>query len=90
MLFTLDANDASEQWSVPRDATVGRVVAIIPAVGAPATLVRTATVPLLIGVVLTIVVVAVLLRGRRPGTHDGHRAAPDEVPVPSQGSDSGT
>jgi signal peptidase I len=62
-----DANDSSENWSVPADALVGRVVASIPAIGAPATLVRTATVPLVIGVVVVAIVLAVLLRGRRPG-----------------------
>jgi signal peptidase I len=62
-----DANDSSENWSVPADAMVGRVVASIPAIGAPATLVRTATVPLVIGVIVLAIVVAVLLRGRRPG-----------------------
>jgi signal peptidase len=60
-----DANDSSEDWSVPADAMVGRVVASIPAIGAPATLVRTATVPLVIGVIAVAVVVGVLLRGRR-------------------------
>ncbi|MFN7148335.1 MAG: signal peptidase I [Microthrixaceae bacterium] len=61
-----DANDSSEDWSVPADAMVGRVVASIPAIGAPATLVRTATVPLVIGVIVVAIVVVVLLRGRRP------------------------
>lgn len=63
-----DANDSSEEWSVPADSMVGRVVASIPAIGAPATLVRTATVPLVIGVIVVAIVVGVLLRGRRPGS----------------------
>jgi signal peptidase len=79
-----DANDSSERWSVPADATVGRVVASVPAIGAPATLVRTATLPLLIGVALTAVVVVVVLRGRgprAPGRPGAIAAPPPSQPV---------
>lgn len=64
-----DANDTSETWTVAPDAMVGRVVGRVPAVGAPATMVRTATVPLVVGlVVVALVVVAVIggIRVRRP------------------------
>ena len=80
-----DANDSSEVWAVAPDALVGRVVASVPAVGTPATLVRTAGLPLLIGVLVLAVVVALVIWGhrlRRParpqdGSSDDVRA--DEV-----------
>jgi signal peptidase len=67
-----DANESSEVWTVAPDALVGRVVASAPAIGAPATLVRTAKVPLLIGLaVLAVVVAAVVAGGRtRPDPED--------------------
>ena len=63
-----DANSSSENWAVSSDTMVGRVVASVPGIGGPATLVRTATAPLLIGVALVTVVVVLVLRGvrRRP------------------------
>jgi signal peptidase I len=60
-----DANDSSEVWTVAPDQLVGRVVASAPALGAPATLVRTATVPLLIGLLVLALVVGVVLWGHR-------------------------
>lgn len=70
-----DANDSSEVWTVAPDAMVGRVVASVPAIGAPATLVRTAVAPLVIGLVVLAVLVAAVLGGhrlrRRAGAPDG-------------------
>lgn len=66
-----DANDTSENWSVPADAYVGRVVARIPAIGAPATMVRNAAGPALIAVVLVALIVVAVLRGQRPGRSTG-------------------
>jgi hypothetical protein len=60
-----DANDSSEVWTVAPDETVGRVVASVPAIGAPATLVRTAGPPLAIGVGVLVLVVAAVLGGHR-------------------------
>ena len=60
-----DANDSSEVWAVAPDALVGRVVASVPAVGTPATLVRTAGLPLLIGVLVLAAVVALVIWGHR-------------------------
>ncbi len=74
-----DANSGSEIWTVAPDQIVGRVVATVPAIGRPATLVRTARVPLGVGVLITLAVVALVLRGRRPGgtpTGDLSRAGP--------------
>ncbi len=60
-----DANDTSEVWTVAPDAQVGRVVASLPAIGAPATMVRTATVPLAIGVAALAMIVALVIWGHR-------------------------
>ncbi len=57
-----DANSSSENWAVSSDTMVGRVVASVPAIGGPATLVRTATAPLFIGVALVAVIVVLVLR----------------------------
>ncbi len=60
-----DANETSEHWSVPADAYVGRVVAHIPALGAPATMVRNAAGPATLAVVIVALIVALVLRGQR-------------------------
>lgn len=62
-----DANDTSEHWSVPADAYVGRVVARIPALGAPATMVRNALGPAALAVLVVAIVVGLVLRGQRNG-----------------------
>jgi signal peptidase len=76
-----DANDSSEVWTVAPDAMVGRVVASVPAIGAPATLVRTAVVPLVIGLVVLALLVAAVLGGHRLRRRDdgpSHGAADDD------------
>ncbi len=69
-----DANDSSEVWTVAPDEMVGRVVASVPAIGAPATLVRTAVVPLVIAVVVLAALVAAVLGGHR--LRRRHRGSP--------------
>ena len=82
-----DANDSSEDWAVSSDTMVGRVVASIPAIGAPATLVRTATIPLVVGLIALGAIVMLVLRGRpdRPPAPD--RTTSTEVPVDHSSSD---
>jgi hypothetical protein len=62
---------------------VGRVVASVPAIGAPATLVRTAVVPLVIGLVVLAVLVAAVLGGhrlrRRAGAPDDDSEVTDDL-----------
>ncbi len=65
-----DANETSEHWSVPADAYVGRVVARIPAIGAPATMVRNAAGPAVLAVVIVALVVVLVLRGQRTRPQD--------------------
>lgn len=76
-----DANDSSEVWTVAPDAPVGRVVASIPAIGAPATMVRTAKVPLAIGIGVLALVIAAVIGGqrlRRPPAPPGDSDEGDE------------
>ena len=83
-----DANDTSEVWTVAPDELVGRVVASAPAIGAPATLVRTATVPLLIGVAVLALVVGAVLWGhrfRRPAAT--HGISTEDDPADAHGED---
>lgn len=60
-----DANERSEVWSVAAGTSVGRVVARIPAIGTPATMVRTATGPAVLGVTGVVVIIAMVMRGQR-------------------------
>lgn len=69
-----DANDRSEVWAVAPDALVGRVVASVPAIGAPATLVRTNRGPLLVGLAVLALAVGAVLWGHRLRTPARTRA----------------
>lgn len=82
-----DANDRSEVWAVAPDALVGRVVASVPAIGAPATLVRTNRGPLLVGLALLMLAVGAVLWGHRLRTPARTRApspADDQASVSDQ------
>jgi signal peptidase I len=72
-----DANGSSEVWTVPADTEVGRVVAHVPYVGKPATLVRTSAAWLVVAVVLVALTVAALFL--RPWVARRNRSGGGEV-----------
>ena len=72
-----DANEHSETWTERPDALVGKVVASVPAIGAIATLARTATVPMIVLVGVIALAVIGLLFLRRPGPPAPDPAGPD-------------
>lgn len=83
-----DANETSETWVEPPDAPVGRVVLSIPAIGAIATLARTATVPMVIFIVVLALAVGALLFLRRPDSPDQDGADQDGADQDGAGQDS--
>lgn len=71
-----DANRVSEVWTVTPDAVAGRVVASIPALGAPANMARTMAGPAMLVAALTAVVVWMVRRRVRSSPAEPRAVSP--------------
>lgn len=58
-----DANDASEQWSIPADGTLGRLALRVPAAGWPLKWLGQPGARLVVGLVLGLAITLLILRG---------------------------
>ena len=81
-----DANQSSESFTVPGSDRMGVVVARVPAIGRPLTLVRTSGGWLAVGLALLAVIVAVLVVPRAIGHRRKRSATPTTSPPPETAS----